>query len=71
MVNRLENDFQQGLEGKWQVESVNVFDRAIQDIPVSMLLSLENEDEEFLDEFNRVIKDSDLAEADDVRVKSS
>ena len=65
------NDFQQGLEGKWQIESANVSDRAIQDIPASMLLSLENEDEELLDEFNRVIKDSDLAEADDERVKSS
>ena len=43
------NDFQQGLEVKWQVESANVSDRAIQDIPASMLLSLENEDEEFLD----------------------
>ena len=36
-----------------------------------MLLSLENEDEEFLDEFNRVVKDSDLSEANDERVKSS
>ena len=36
-----------------------------------MLLSLENEDEEFLDEFNRVIKDSDLAEAEDEQFKSS
>ena len=35
-----------------------------------MLLSLENEDEEFLDEFNPVIKDSDLAEAEDEQVKS-
>ena len=43
------NYFQQGLEGKWQVESANVSDRAIQDVPASMLLSLENEDEEFLD----------------------
>ena len=51
------NDFQQVLEGKWQVESANVSDRPIQDVPASMLLSLENEDEEFLDEFNRVIKD--------------
>ena len=59
------NDFQQGLEGKWQVESANVSDRVIQDIPASILLSLENEDEEFIDELNRVIKDSDLAEADD------
>ena len=65
------NGFQQGLEGKWQVESANVSDRAIQDVPASMLLSLENEDEEFLDEFNRVIKDSDLAEAEDEQVKSS
>ena len=65
------NDFQKGLEGKWQVESANVSDRAIQDVPASMLLSLVNEDEEFLDEFNRVIKESDLAEADDEQVKSS
>ena len=36
-----------------------------------MLPSLENEDEEFLDEFNRVIKYSDLAEAEDEQVKSS
>ena len=43
----------------------NVSDRAIQDIPASMILSLENKDDEFLHEFNRVIKDSDLAEADD------
>ena len=47
------NDFHQVLEGKWQVESANVSDRAIQDVLASMLLSLENEDEEFLDEFNR------------------
>ena len=65
------NDFQQGLEGKWQVESVNVSDRAIQDVPSSMLLSLENEDDEFLDKLNRVIKDSDLAEAEDEQVKPS
>ena len=65
------NDFQQGLEGKWQVESVNVNDRAIQDVPASMLLSLENEDEEFLDEFIRVIKDLDLAETEDEQFKSS
>ena len=39
------NDFQQVLEGKWQVESANVSDRAIPDVPASMLLSLENEDE--------------------------
>ena len=65
------NDFQQGLEGKWQVESANVSDRSIQDVPASMLLSLENEDEGFLDEFNRVIKDLDLAEAEDEQVKSS
>ena len=43
----------------------NVSDKAIQDIPASMILSLENEDDEFLDEFNRVIKDLDLAKADD------
>ena len=36
-----------------------------------MLLSLKNEDEEFIDEFNRVIKDSDLAEAEDEQVKPS
>ena len=65
------NDFQQGLKGKWQVESANVSDRAIQDVPDSMLLSLENEDDEFLYEFNRVIKDLDLAEAEDEQVKSS
>ena len=29
-----------------------------------MLLLLKNEDDEFLDEFNRVIKDPDLAKAD-------
>ena len=27
------NDFQKGLEEKWQVESANVSDRAIQDVP--------------------------------------
>jgi hypothetical protein len=32
-----------------------------------MLLLLENEDNEFLDEFNRVIKEKNLAEADDDR----
>ena len=63
------NDFQQGLEGKWQVESANVSDRAIQDVPDSMLLSLENEDEEYRDELNGVIKDSDLSEAEDEQVK--
>ena len=64
------NDFQQGLEGKWQVESANVSDRAIQDVPASMLLSLENEDEKFLDEFIWFIKDLDLAEAEDEQFKS-
>ena len=58
------NDFQKGLEGKWQVQSANVPGKAIQGIPASKVLSLENEDEEFLDEFNQVIKDLDLAEAD-------
>ena len=33
-----------------------------------ILLSLENEDDEFLDEFNQMIKDSNLAEADDEAV---
>ena len=59
------NDFQQGLEGKWLVQSANVPRKAIQDVPASKILSLENEDEELLDEFNRVIKDSDLAETVD------
>ena len=59
------NDFQQWLEGKWQAESANISDRAIQDVLASMLLSLENEDDAFLDEFNQAIKDLDLAEADD------
>ena len=36
-----------------------------------MLLSLENEYEEFLDEFNWVIKGLDLVEAEDEQVKSS
>ena len=57
------NDFQQGLERKWQ--TANVPGKATQGIPASKILSLENEDEKFLDEFNRVIKDSDLAEGDD------
>ena len=62
------NDFQQGLERKWQVESANVPGRTTQNIPASLILSLENEDEEFLDEFNQVIKNSELAdEADDDR----
>ena len=65
------NDFQQGLEGKRQVESANVSDRSIQDVPASMLLSLENKYEEFLVEFNRVIKDLELAEVQDEQVKSS
>ena len=65
------NDFQKGPKGKRQVESANVSDRAIQDVPASMLPSLENKDEELLDKFNRVIKDSDLAEAEDEQVKSS
>ena len=64
------NEFQQGLEGKWQAQLANVSDRAIQDIPASMILSLKTEDEEILDEFNQVIKDSDLAEADDDRQPS-
>ena len=65
------NDFQKGLEVKWQVESSNVSDRAIKDVPASILLSIKNEDEEFLDELNRVIKDSDLAETKDEQVKPS
>ena len=65
------NDFQQGLEGKWQVESAKISDRAIQDVPASMLLSLENKDDKFLDEFNWAIKYSDPAEAGDDQDKPS
>ena len=61
------SDFQRGLEGKWQVESAKIPDSAVQDVSASMLLSLENEDDKFLDEFNQVIKDPDLAEAEDDR----
>ena len=38
---------------------------SILDYTTGLMLSLENEDEEFLEEFNRVIKDSDLAEGND------
>ena len=58
-------DFQDKLEGKWKVESAKIPNSAVQDVTAPMLLSLENDDDEFLDEFNRVIKDPDLAEADD------
>ena len=47
------------------MESAKIPDSAVQDVSASMLLSLENEDNKFLNEFNRVIKDSDLAEAED------
>ena len=59
------NEFQKALEGKWQAESANILGKLTKDIPASLILSLENEDEEFLEEFNRVIKDADLAEGDD------
>ena len=59
------NDFQEALEGRWQVESANIPGKVTHDIPASLILSLENEDDEFLDEFNRVIKDSNLAESND------
>ena len=49
------------------MESAKIPDSAVQDVSASMLLSLENEDDKFLDEFNQVIKDSDLAEAEDDR----
>ena len=45
------------------MESAKIPDSAVQDVSVSMLLLLEHEDDKFLDEFNRFIKDSDLAEA--------
>jgi hypothetical protein len=61
------SDFKEKLEGKWKVESAKIPDNAVQDVTASMLLSLENEDDELLDEFNRVIKDADLAEAEDNR----
>ena len=47
------------------MESAKIPDSAVQDVTAPMLLSLENEDDEFLDELNQVIKDPDLAEADD------
>jgi hypothetical protein len=34
------------------VESAKIPDSDVQDVSASMLLSLENEDDEFLDEFN-------------------
>ena len=36
-----------------------------QDIPAPLILSLENEDDEFLEEFNRVIENPDVAEGSD------
>ena len=55
--------------GECQVEWAKIPDSDVQDVSASMLLSLENEDDEFLDEFNRFIKDSDLAEAEDDSIK--
>jgi hypothetical protein len=59
------SDFQDKLEGKWKVESTKIPDSAVRDVIAPMLISLENEDDEFLDEFNRVIKDPHLAKAED------
>ena len=61
------SDFHNKLEGKLKVESAKIPDSAVQDITSPMLLSLENEDDGFHDEFNQVIKDPDLAEAEDAQ----
>ena len=44
------NDFQKKLEGKRKVKSTKIPYRAVQDVTASMLLSLENEDDEFVDD---------------------
>ena len=49
------------------MESAKIPDSTVQDVTAPMLLSLENEGDEFLDEFNQVIKDPGLAEAEDDR----
>ena len=58
-------EYQKALEKKWQVDSANLPDKTLQDVPTAKILSLENEDEEFLAEFNRVIKGDDLTKSND------
>ena len=59
------NDFQEALERKWNVESATIPSQMTQDIPAPLILSLENEDDEFLEEYNWVIKNPDVAEGSD------
>ena len=56
------NDFQKTLDEKLLLDSSIIPGKVTHDIPSSLMLSLENEDDEFLDEFNRVIKDPDLTD---------
>ena len=52
-------DFWEKLEKKWAVKSSDLKD-TIQDIPKSRRLFLEDEDEEFKEEFHQVVNSKDL-----------
>ena len=47
------------------MESATIPSKLTQGIPTPLILSLENEDDKFLEEFNRVIKDPDVVEGND------
>ena len=47
-------DFEDNLEGKWSVKSADQ-SANLEQVPSDYVVSLENEDKEFVDEFKRVI----------------
>jgi hypothetical protein len=61
------NDFQKQVEGKWAADGTELTFK--DDKPQEFILSLENEDEEFIEEYKRVITDKDLKDAEDVTSK--
>ena len=56
--------FDEGLKEKWGVKSSDLSEK-IKNVPKDKLLSLEDENEEFIEEYGRVISDKDLDDADD------
>ena len=51
------NDFQQSVQSAWDARS-----STIESPPTEIVPSLKNKDEEFIEEFNRVIESNDLAD---------
>ena len=59
------NEFQRNLERKWNVESANseIIPNG-EGVPNTNILSLDDEDDEFIEEFKRVIDDKELKDID-------